>query len=128
HPLRIGGAAASGFAPPAHVGELEPDHFDPRGGDARGDRLHERRIHRRAGAVCKHQRIARGPGAVDKKLRHDSAALQLFFGSVTSRNARIASTAVGTPLYCERWKISSLISEGLIPRFSAPRIWMRSSG
>src|ERR1700691_3755566 len=30
-----------------------------------------------------------------------------FFGSVTSRKARIASTAVGTPLYCERWKIIS---------------------
>src|SRR5271163_1586425 len=54
--------------------------------------------------------------------------LLAFGGAVTSVNARIASIAVGTPLYCETWTISSLISSGGMPRFNAPRMCRRSSG
>src|SRR5580704_1249027 len=60
-----------------------------------------------------------------RRISRDSLGLG---GVVTSVNARIASIAVGTPLYCETWTISSLISSGGMPRFNAPRMCSRSSG
>ncbi len=95
---------------------LDPDHLQHRN-DAGPDVPHETRpLPRRNRKACHPGRRPSTSGISAQRLWKPPSGHSFGFGgAVTSLNARIASTAVGTPLYCETCTISSLISSGGMP-------------